>query len=204
MSLEKHVECRIRLVKGGAAGWATLLQEGFQVGMVAGESVRDLLMRELALEGEYVETCVRTVFLNGKPVDDIDAATVANGDVMSLSAALPGAAGICMRRDSPYAALRGDITFGREEGDGAGKSIGQRGLIEVKLFNQVLMDRGPRFLEQGVVIPWKRLRARFVEWARLSPEAEIVFDAKPTSLGTLVAREEAVPGERVLFRIDAV
>lgn len=203
LSLEKYAACRIRLEKGGSAGWATLLQEGFQAVAVSGESVRDFLLRELELEGEYVDICVRTIFLNGKPVDDIDAALVSDGDVMSLSAALPGAAGICMRRDSPYAALRGDITFGREKLDGAGKRDGRRGLIELKLFNQILTDLGPRFLERGVVIPWKRLRARLGEWSRLAPEAGVYFDEKPTPLAALASREEAVPGEKVFFRIDA-
>jgi len=202
LTLEKYVACRISLEKGGSAGWATLLQEGFQAGVVSGESVRDFLLRELELEGEYVDVCVRTIFLNGKPVDDIDAASVSDGDVMSLSAALPGAAGICMRRDSPYAALRGDITFGREKEDGAGDGAGKRGLIELKLFNQILMDLGPRFLERGVVIPWKRLRARLTAWSRQTPGAEVFLDGKAEPLEAVTAREEAVAGEKVYFRID--
>ncbi len=173
-----------------------MLQAGFQVEADPGLSVRDFLIQVLGLDPAYVEERLRTIFVNGKPVDDIDAARVSPGDVMCLSAALPGAAGICMRRNSPYAALRGDITHGRASSDGAVRETG-RGLLTVKLFNQTLLDLGPDLLRRGVILPWARLLPRLADLAVRRPDARIAFDGRDTPLAELAARQEAAPGELI-------
>jgi hypothetical protein len=95
----------------------------------------------------YVRSGISTIFLNGKPVDDIDAPLLCDGDRLSLSGALPGLAGAVMRRSSVLAPLRGPASEGRA----ATSETSQRGTLWLKLFNTVLDDIGPALLRQGIL-----------------------------------------------------
>jgi hypothetical protein len=79
---------------------------------------------------------------------------------------MPGAAGICMRRNSPYAPLRASITH---HGQGSGGAERQ-GRVGIKLFNLVLADLGPGLLRRGVEIEAARLR-EFLGGAGIGREA---------------------------------
>lgn len=130
-----------------------LLQQGFQVKVVLGCSVRDLLCREFRLSPEYLEKGIQTIFLDGRPVDDLDSATVNEGATLALSAAMPGLAGATLRRGGYYASMRGGITHGQKNG----RQRPLEGLICVKLYNLVLRKLGPLFLQRGVLIKGKDL-----------------------------------------------
>jgi len=47
-------------------------------------------VRATGLDEDYVTQRISTIFLDGKPVDDIDTLLVRDGAVLSLSAAMPG------------------------------------------------------------------------------------------------------------------
>ena len=55
-----------------------LLQKGFRVKTQAGCSVKSFLCEHLGLSPEYVEERIQTLFLDGKPVDDVDSALLDN------------------------------------------------------------------------------------------------------------------------------
>jgi hypothetical protein len=95
---------------------------------------------------EYVEERIKTVFMDGKAVDDVDLAVIKNGSVLAFSAAMPGLAGTTLRRGGPLAAFRSQITHREEE-----KAISQRGgVVVLKLFNLLIKELGPSFLRRGI------------------------------------------------------
>lgn len=148
--------CHVRLDPAGP-GFACLnplLRTGVDVAVPGPLSVRALLCTVLELAPEFVERRVATLFLNNHPVDDLDATQVRPGDTMALAAAMPGIAGITMRRNSPVKALRADISCSQTAAD---SQPGQAGAVTVKLFNFIALEAGPGLLSQGVVAPARRV-----------------------------------------------
>jgi len=134
-----------------------LLQTGFVVRTLTGLSIRAYLSGQLGLPDRYIDTKVTTVFLDGKPVDNIDTAAAGEGSTLALSSAMPGLVGATMRRESFYASLRNTIAYRGSEAHG----LPAEGLLRVKLFNLLLPDLGPVFLERGIYLPVPEI-ARFL------------------------------------------
>lgn len=144
--------CLVRLDSAGP-GFACLnplLRTGVDVAVPGPLAVRELLCTVLELAPEFVERRVATLFLNNHPVDDLDATQVRPGDTMALAAAMPGIAGITMRRNSPVKALRADISCAQTA---VGGQSGQAGAVTVKLFNFIALEAGPGLLSRGVAVP---------------------------------------------------
>jgi hypothetical protein len=127
---------------------APLLQRGVFVRISRGAALRSFLGQDLELEPGFVEQRISTIFLNGKPLDNLDA-RLRDGDVLALSAALPGLVGATMRRGGVVAKLRSNISH-REEAHQDEDS--PAGVILVKLFNTLIPALGPRFLARGVLV----------------------------------------------------
>jgi hypothetical protein len=125
-----------------------LLQKGFTLEVSLGCPIRALLRDQLGVPEPYIETRIQTVFLDGKPVDDIDTALVGDGATLALAPAMPGLMGAMLRRGGYYAPMRSGITH---RDDTAEQPIG-KGRIVVKLFGSALRDLGPKFLERGVQV----------------------------------------------------
>jgi hypothetical protein len=111
-----------------------------------GSNIRLLLCRQLGLSPKYLEKRIQTIFLDGKPVDDVDSATIQRGAILALSAALPGLAGATLRKGGYYAPMRSQISFGKP----APWEPRHEGMIVLRLFNLVLRELGPKFLTKGV------------------------------------------------------
>ncbi len=139
------------------------LQEGFFLAVSVGCSIRALLCGQLGLDEKYVVQRITTLFLDGKPVDDIDAVIVRDGATLSLSAAMPGLVGAAMRRGGALASFRSSITA--REGDPSVRP--GRGVIRLKLFNMVMREIGPLFLKSGITVKGAVLADFFKE----QPEA---------------------------------
>lgn len=157
--------CRVHLDPAGP-GYACLnplLRTGVDVAIPCALSVRSLLCDILGLDPQFVERRVATLFLNNSPVDDLDGAQVRPGDILALAAAMPGVAGMTMRRNSPIKAMRAAITCTRTA---AGSSPGQAGAVTVKLFNFIALEAGPTLLAQGVSAPAPALAQTLRECAR--------------------------------------
>lgn len=123
--------------------------------MRTGISIRGLLTAQWGLTQDYIESDISTIFVDGKPVDDLDSAIVKDGATLALSCAMPGLAGATMRRGGAIAGLRSGITH-RE----APSSREQKqGMITVKLFNMLIAELSPLFLAKGILIERKRLPA---------------------------------------------
>lgn len=125
-----------------------LLQKGFALGVLVGSPIRVLLHDSFGLTDEYIEARIQTVFLDGKPVDDIDGALLRDGSTLALAPAMPGLMGAMLRRGGYYAPMRSGITH---RGDAAQRGIVE-GRITVKLFGMTLRELGPRLLERGIEV----------------------------------------------------
>ncbi|MFW5791136.1 MAG: hypothetical protein ACOCVU_00605 [Desulfohalobiaceae bacterium] len=136
--------------------FSILLQGGVQCRVMVPAPLPELLTTGLAIAPHYVEQELQTLFLNGRPVDSMEHTVVCNGDVLALSAALPGLVGATMRRDGQYAALREGIKACPAAGH---PTAPQRGVVTVKLFNTTARDLSSTLLHRGILIPADRLSA---------------------------------------------
>jgi hypothetical protein len=130
--------------------FSPLLQRGVMVPLNSEVILRHFLYDRLGLSPEFVEDYLSTIFLNGKPVDDLDQATLRGDDTLALSAAMPGLVGATMRRQGLVASLRSGISHRPEERPESGSSSNA---ITLKLFNLMIEAVGPTILENGVLLP---------------------------------------------------
>ncbi len=152
-SLRLHVVAKARFL----TVFHPLLQAGVRVETVAGISVKEFLCGELGLTPAYLDTVVQTVFLDGKAVDDLDAAFIRDGSTLALSAAMPGLLGATLRRGSFYAAMRKEISHAAQAQDAASRA----GRVKVKIFNLLLEDLARLLLGRGIWIMGAELRSLF-------------------------------------------
>ena len=134
-------------------GFFSLLRHGFLVETPVGCSVRTMLSEALGLDDNYVEDRIKTIFLDAKPVDDINATCIKDGSVLALSGAMPGLAGATLRRGGQLASFRGSISCRNDEKS----TVSQDGHVFVKLFNLLIKDLGPIFLKKGILIKKEQL-----------------------------------------------
>jgi hypothetical protein len=164
-----------------------ILQQGFTLAARVGGSLQELLCDQLGLSREYVTERITTLFLNGKAIDNLESTIVQDGATVALSAAMPGLVGATMRRGGYYAAMRGAITYRTGESD----TLAGYGAVRIKLFNLLLTELGPAFLQRGVMLPASMLSA-FLRGR--SPQfwetcGEILLDDAPIS--TTLAQDGA-------------
>lgn len=130
-----------------------LLQRGVNISAVVGCSLRSLLCDQFAIPSEYVTDRITTIFINNRPVDDLDSTIIEDGSRVTLSAAMPGLVGATMRRGGFYAALRQGISH---IGDGR-QLADEQGIVRLKLFNLLLPELGPLILARGLLLEQKEL-----------------------------------------------
>jgi hypothetical protein len=135
------------------------LQRGVAVEAGLGGSVRTFLCEQLGLDPDYVDRRIQTVFLDGKTVDDLDAAILNQGSVLSLSAALPGLLGAVLRKGSHYGAMRAQISYRKE----TAASPCRKGHVILKLFNLLTGELGPTLFKRGLCVKGKDLGEFFKE-----------------------------------------
>jgi hypothetical protein len=125
-----------------------LLQKGVTVPAVVGCTLKSLLCDQFAIPADYVTDRITTIFIDNRPVDDLDRSLVQDGSRVTLSAAMPGLVGATMRRGGFYAALRQGISHAMDRGAAAAES----GTVRMKLFNLLLEELGPLVLARGLIL----------------------------------------------------
>ncbi len=125
----------------------TLCQRGLRVPAQIGCTLQELLCGQFGLLPAYLQQRVKTLFLDGKPVDDPSRAFVRDGSIVALSAALPGLAGAALRRDGYLGLLRNSLTHREERSD----IPLQDGSVTVRLFNLLIKEVGPILFGRGVL-----------------------------------------------------
>ncbi|OHB70783.1 MAG: hypothetical protein A2V70_15355 [Planctomycetes bacterium RBG_13_63_9] len=79
---------------------------------------------------------------------------LAAGSTIALSAAMPGIAGAILRRGSPYATMRSQISHANRV---VHPASARQGHVVVKLFNMVQGELGPAMFARGAKISGKAL-----------------------------------------------
>jgi hypothetical protein len=125
-----------------------MLQKGVTVPVTVGCTLKSLLNDQFAIPADYVTDRITTVFLDNRPVDDLDRTIVQDGSRVTLSAAMPGLVGATMRLGGYYAALRQGISHIVD----SGASKGENGVVRIKLFNLLLAELGPLVLARGLIL----------------------------------------------------
>jgi hypothetical protein len=125
-----------------------LLQDGFMIKALVGCSIKNFLTQQLGISPEYIAERIQSIFLEGRPVDDLDSAIIHDGSHLSLSAAMPGLVGATMRRGGVYGALRSSITYNEPDSHCAVAE----GCVHLKLFNLLMKELGPDLLNKGIYL----------------------------------------------------
>jgi len=140
----------LRFVIGASqfSSFFQILQAGFILKALVGCSIKSFLTQQLGVSPEYITERIQSVFLEGRPVDDLDSAVIHDGSHLSLSAAMPGLVGATMRRGGFYGALRSSITY-KESGSPC--EIAE-GCVHLKLFNLLMKELGPDIFKMGIYL----------------------------------------------------
>lgn len=136
-----------------------LLSQGLAMPVEAGKSIRELLCGQLGIREKYLDERIQTIFLNHKAVDDLDSTIVEDESTLALSGPMPGLAGTILRRGGLVTWMRSPIS-NDETVSNAPKSTGK---IYLKLFNMVVKELGPTFLQRGVWLKGKQLQGYISE-----------------------------------------
>ncbi len=174
----------LRVSEGQLACFFPMLQKGVTLRVSVGCPIGALLREQLGLSKETIETRVQTVFLDGRPVDDIERAVVKDGSTLAIAPAMPGLMGAMLRRGGYYAPMRSGITH---RGDVSLQGSGE-GRITVKLFGMALRELGPCLLAHAIEVGSEELAQLL---AALPPECR-------EGLGTMAELEGQ---ERVVLRV---
>jgi len=124
-----------------------LLSKGFIIHVRTGCSIKELLCRQLGVQDDYLEERIQTIFLDNKTVDDVNSAVIREGSILALSAAMPGVLGATLRKGGWYAPMRRQISHQDIASD-----TNKKGEVTIKLFNLIVRELGPLFLEPGIWI----------------------------------------------------
>lgn len=174
-----------------------LLQQGIILRREIGSSVQSFLHRQLQLSCKFIEDNIQTVFLDGKPVDDLDRAIVKDGCTLALSSAMPGLVGATMRRGGYYASLRAQISHSPEDENTSGTS---EGFVTLRLFNFIAELLGKTLLQDGVFVKKKNLEEFLSRRAHSGwKDVEAGRDGKPVDWNTFPTAGSA--DDLVLLRL---
>lgn len=161
---------------------ATLLGIGIGIPTTLGITLKQFLCDRLMIAPEYLEHRVQTILMNSRAVDNIDKVCIADGDVVALSAAMPGLVGATLRRGGHLAPMRAAIS---QACTVSNSDHGRKGIVVLKLFNLVAKEIGSQILTGEICIRARDLKylddqkmanngiasaAAPDEWVRFLPE----------------------------------
>jgi len=181
------LRCRnvaLRIMSDQLSIFFPLLQRGVRVQAEVGKPLGQFLSDQLGIPKEYVTGRITTIFMDNRPVDDLERSRIHEGSRVTLSAAMPGLVGATMRRSGFYAALRQGISHAEQ---GAELPSGQ-GTLTLKLFNLLLPELAPLILARGILLEQDELDALLNEFdaaSRLGVASSYLCDREECG-GTLV------------------
>ena len=126
----------------------SMLSAGFSVTAKAGCSINDFLDQNYGLSEAYIDDRIQTIFLNGKAVDDSRTARLQEGNILALSAAMPGMVGSTFRKGGVFAGMRSQISHVTDTAADGDRQI----RIKLKLFNLIAKELGPAILQKGIYL----------------------------------------------------
>jgi hypothetical protein len=132
------------------------LQHGFFVRTIIGKNLHNVLSDQFGINPDYVVNRIKTVFYNGKPVDNMKTAIVHDGTSLAFSAAMPGLVGATLRSGGVLSPFRASISF---RGNDTEVAENKKGVVFIKLFNLLVPEIGPAFLSHGILIEKQMLNS---------------------------------------------
>ncbi|MFW6055519.1 MAG: hypothetical protein ACOC9D_06400 [Thermodesulfobacteriota bacterium] len=135
-----------------------LLRQGVYLPIMLGSSLQEILQCDLRIPEDYIQTRLQTIFLDNQPVDDLRKTVNTDRSSLSLSAAMPGLIGACLRRQGYYSQMRESISCASKPSLNPEK---KEGLLKVKLYNFPARELGPGFLKKGVLLSGDECAAFF-------------------------------------------
>lgn len=138
----------------GLVRFFRLFSQGFTVNVNAGRSINDVLGQDLGIQKKYIDERIQTIFLNGKAVDNLNAAKIQQGSSLALSASMPGLVGSTFRRGGALASMRSQISHHNDSTTHSDRQV----RVIVKLFNLIAKELGPTILQQGVWLKGEQLQ----------------------------------------------
>ncbi len=148
------IELHLLIKQDALPLFTPLLEKGVVISGRTGCTLRDFLCTQLGIADDYLDQRIQTLFLNARPVDDVDKAVIRDGSILALSAAMPGLLGATMRKGGRYAVFRKDITEKKD----ACSICEAPGQVTVKMFNLVAAEIGGQLLKKGVEVDGDDLR----------------------------------------------
>jgi hypothetical protein len=191
----------LQLSQTGVARLAALFGEGVGVETDTGIPLMTFLCDRLGIDRDYIDQRVQTIFVNGRAVDRVEQVHIGPGDVIALSAAMPGLAGATLRKGGLLAGFRKDISH--SEGVAPSKTH-QKTLVTLKLFNLVAVELAHQLLRKGVWVNGKRMGHFFqqADDAKLSDAAAIVWNGRPVPADRMTQADW--PDDWIHLRVDTV
>lgn len=177
----------------------SLLQQGVRVPCATGGTLDRLLSEQWGIDAGYVTERVTTIFLDHRAIDSIATTIIRGGSTLALSGAMPGLVGATMRRGGHLAAMRGAMTHH----DDAVNNRDAPAWILLKLFNLLLPELGPGFLQRGILMERDELRL----FLRQKPELfwqschEIVLNGRTTDKSAILSDTAVCATPTVLFSV---
>jgi hypothetical protein len=148
----------IQLPKPALERFNTLFGEGVGFETHTGIALTSFLCDQIGIAPDYLDQRVQTIFVNARAVDRVEQIHIGPGDVIALSAAMPGLAGATLRKGGLLAGFRKDISH---VDDPHATGAAQKTMVTVKLFNLVAREIGAQLLQHGVWVKGKRLEPLF-------------------------------------------
>lgn len=187
-------ELKIIIKNFNSENFSFLFQQGVDIKVRTGISVRDLLCKILGLSPEYVENRISTIFLDSKPVDDLDSSYVKDKSTISLSAAMPGLVGATMRRGGFYASLRNGISY---KDDGSRNEVD--GIVRIRLFNIIKKEIGEDLLRKGIYVSCEDIKLLIKNGANdfIQNVANVIMEGKEI-------KPERILTDSILHKCDIV
>lgn len=195
-----HITLTLNRDKVNVPSFLPLLQREFLVETQGGRSIKQLLCETYEIDEDYLKHRINTLFLDGKPVDDVDATTVNIGSTVALSAAMPGLVGATLRKGGKLANLRSSISY---DGKSAFAETNRIGRVGIKLFNMVVQEIGPFFLKQGILVKKEDLESFFKDFEDVlcATTNSSEKDGQPLSFDQLAAMDWSETSEYVLLKV---
>ncbi|MBW2028886.1 MAG: hypothetical protein JRH06_08150 [Deltaproteobacteria bacterium] len=148
------------LTHEAVAGFLSLFQSGMGMRAQVGCTVESFLCEQLGIDRRYLEDRIRTIFLDGKAVDEVKSTFVRDGSVLALSAAMPGLLGAALKKGGPFASLRSSVSHNGKRNP----SEKVEGTVILKLFNFLSREIGPNLLAKGLWVRDREVKTFLETW----------------------------------------
>ncbi|MCP3875924.1 MAG: hypothetical protein GY699_22575 [Desulfobacteraceae bacterium] len=155
MTPKKYPEVCLKIQMDETAIFSSILQQGIKISVMTECNIKQMLCDQFGVAPDYLSDRISTIFLDGKPVDNVETAQIKDGATLALSGAMPGLVGATFRKGGALSIFRSSITH---ENDTDQINMSAKGMITIKLFNLLISEIGPVFINKGFWLKKKEMQ----------------------------------------------